>query len=344
MKNPVQLRPDYSGTNNITPMIRAITGLARDHDTDAAGLIAKTWPGDRQALEFAERGAVVPTGVGGTASVLASSALNDLISLIGPTSSAFGFLATRAVKVGFKNSAASEFVAGIPTSPDGIAFIAPGQPIPVGMLSIGGVTVSPHKIGFITTLTEEAINSSNAETLVKLALREKIKLGAETLLLDNIETDGIRPSGWRFGTAAIAASAAGVTAMVSDLAKIGGAVAGVAGSLNDIVFIGDPVSALAVAIAIPDFKFPFLASAGLPAKTILAVAANNIVFGGGDEIKFSTSKESALHESTTPTGIDGANPVRSLFQTQCVGIRLTFDVSWALRSPGGIAWITGVTW
>jgi hypothetical protein len=60
------------------------------------------------------------------------------------------------------------------------------------------------------------------------------------------------------------------------------------------------------------------------------------------------SFEALVHEDTAPTAISAtgvmAAPTRSLFQTNAVGLRMNTPVSWALRSPGAVAWMAAVNW
>jgi cytosine/adenosine deaminase-related metal-dependent hydrolase len=46
--------------------------------------------------------------------------------------------------------------------------------------------------------------------------------------------------------------------------------------------------------------------------------------------------------SATPNTI--AAPVRSLWQTDCIGVRMLLDVNWGLRRTGVVAWTQTMTW
>jgi len=37
-------------------------------------------------------------------------------------------------------------------------------------------------------------------------------------------------------------------------------------------------------------------------------------------------------------------PVRNMWQTDCIGLRLLMTASWGLRSPAGLAWLTTTAW
>jgi hypothetical protein len=62
-----------------------------------------------------------------------------------------------------------------------------------------------------------------------------------------------------------------------------------------------------------------------------------------------TSKEAVYHEeATTPLPIVGtagaiAAPVRSVFQTDAIGIRVRAHAAWAV-APGGAQVINGINW
>jgi len=52
-------------------------------------------------------------------------------------------------------------------------------------------------------------------------------------------------------------------------------------------------------------------------------------------------------EDTTPLPVNGgtvAEPLRSLFQTDSLALRLIWDVSWVLRRAGACQFRTGVAW
>jgi hypothetical protein len=44
----------------------------------------------------------------------------------------------------------------------------------------------------------------------------------------------------------------------------------------------------------------------------------------------------------TPTVV--AAPTRSLWQTDAIGLKVRWPVSWALRDPRGFAWLTPTAW
>jgi hypothetical protein len=91
------------------------------------------------------------------------------------------------------------------------------------------------------------------------------------------------------------------------------------------------------------------ASASLPARTIVAVAANAIVSAVDGSPAIDASNEAEFVRDTVPTDIVTASgtvatSVGSLFQTDQISLRLRWPLSFALRSSAGLAWMSGVNW
>ena len=72
----------------------------------------------------------------------------------------------------------------------------------------------------------------------------------------------------------------------------------------------------------------------------------------GDTPRFDVSDQATLHqEDTTPLPISTvgtpntvAAPVRNLFQTDCLAIRMLMDINFGLRRTGVVAWTQTMTW
>jgi hypothetical protein len=86
---------------------------------------------------------------------------------------------------------------------------------------------------------------------------------------------------------------------------------------------------------------------------VIAVDAADFATALGDAPRFAVSTEATLHEEdTTPlalgTGTQGSGvlavPMRSLFQTDAVAIRMSLYVSWAMRRASMVQAITTVIW
>ena len=99
--------------------------------------------------------------------------------------------------------------------------------------------------------------------------------------------------------------------------------------------------------------YPVLQSTTITAGMVILIDAADFVSATGDEMRFDVSDQATLHmEDTTPlpiaTGPQGtgvlATPTRSLFQTDCLGLRMVMDLNWALLRTGTVAWTDTVTW
>jgi hypothetical protein len=137
--------------------------------------------------------------------------------------------------------------------------------------------------------------------------------------------------------------------LVDDLQKIATALGPVAGNSN-IVLVGSSDAAAALKMRLPEgAEWPVLTSNSLAAKTVIGVATSCIVSAIDGVPQIEASKEAAIHYDTVPgeiVDIGGvrAAPVGSLYQTDNVGLKLRWPISWALRDARGIAFMTGVNW
>jgi hypothetical protein len=99
--------------------------------------------------------------------------------------------------------------------------------------------------------------------------------------------------------------------------------------------------------------YPVITSITVPDSVVFLVDQAELVQGYGDSPAIDMSNQATLHmEDTTPlglaTGAQGsavvATPMRSLFQTDSLGLRLVWDISWATRRAGAVQFKTGVSW
>ncbi len=75
------------------------------------------------------------------------------------------------------------------------------------------------------------------------------------------------------------------------------------------------------------------------AGRLVAIRNSDFVTALGDAPEFDVSEQATIHmEDTTPleivsgTGPTTADPVRSLWQTGSIGVRMLMDVSWKMRA------------
>jgi hypothetical protein len=294
------------------------------------------------------RAAVSPHTLANTPT-LATVAVSFLEALI--PASAGADLLRRGVGLNF-SGAASISVPAL-TLPTGADFVSEGSPIPVVAGSTTpGPTLTPHKLAVITTLTHEMFVNPNAETMVRTALIQSCGPALDKQLFSATAGDATRPAGLLYNIAGLspASGASGKSeVIVDDLQTLGAAVAGVAAN-GEICLIASPDAAVALRLRLPQsVEWPVLTSASLPARTVIAVAANAIVSAVEGSPQIDASGQVELHRNTVPleivdVGGTKAVPVGSLFQTDQVALRLRWDISWALRTSSGLAYMSGVNW
>jgi hypothetical protein len=159
----------------------------------------------------------------------------------------------------------------------------------------------------------------------------------------------VRPAGLRHDIAPLTASA--VTnpseAMIDDMAKLAGAVA-VFG--DPILFVAAPERATAISLRLrPAPPFDVLASPALAAGDLIAVAGYGVASAVDAVPQIESSRVATVHMDDVPLPIGQAGPIlatptRSLWQAGTVGIKIRFNVDWALRDPRALAWTTTTAW
>jgi hypothetical protein len=300
---------------------------------------AKRWREDRQ-LDTVLRAVVSPATIASTPA-LAQTTVAFLATLV-PVSAGADLL-NRALGLSFDGAAQISVPAIAVPSSD---FVAEGAPIPVqqAATSLGPILV-PHKVAVITSLTGEMMRGSNAEALVRIVLMESTGPAIDKVLFSANAAAADRPAGILNGIAPLTPAGAGekAGAWVDDLQTLATAVAPVAGN-GAIALIAAPAQAVAIALRTPrEIDWPFLTSASLPAKTVIAVALNALVSAVEGAPQIDAASEAVVQEETAPGGLL-TGPTRSYYQTDSVGLRLRWPISWALRDARGVAWMQNVNW
>lgn len=255
------------------------------------------------------------------------------------------------------------------------AWTGEGAAKPVKRASFSTVSLTPTKLSVISTFSEEmaTYGMPSIEGIIRQAMSDDTGIALDTYLIDNVAASaGVRPAGLLNGVTPITASAAtpATAAMVADLKALVAAItaAGGGGSGRPIAILMNPAQALALGFAqttTGDFLFNsteqaaskfgvrFIVSATVPAGKVIAVDAADFATALGDVPRFAVSTEATLHEEdTTPlalgTGTQGSGvlavPLRSLFQTDAVAIRMSLYVSWVMRRTGMVQTIASVSW
>jgi hypothetical protein len=322
-------------------LVRAVIAQAAatlDGGMRAADYAANTWPND-QGVPLVLRAAVNPTLMSATALVPITQ---QFVEALGPLT-AGGALMNAGISL---TSFGRGLVAVPGFAPGESAFVAEGMPIPVKQFVSSGPTLSPYKLATIVTLSAELIEQSNAEALVRAALTESVALGLDRVLFSNAGVvAGKQPAGILNGIAALTATGAGAGAMAADITKLFVAL-GPVGS-GGFFIVASPGQAATLQLGLGQPVPNVHASAVLPAGTVIAIAPRAFV-SIMETPRIDASIEALVHQDDAPVEIGNvggvAAPTRSLFQTNSVGLRMITPVSWGLRAPGAVAWMSGVNW
>ena len=261
------------------------------------------------------------------------------------------------------------------SSPAGVRlsgnWVAEGSPKPVRRASFTTVSLSPTKLAVISTFTEEmaTYSAQSIEQIIRQAMSDDTSEALDSYLIDaTAASAGVRPAGLLNGVSPITASVLtpASAAMVADLKALVGAIVA-AGGGRRVVLIVNPIQAISMGIvqtttgdflfgtaqaAAAKFNASLIISATCPAGRVIAVDAADFATANGDAPRFAVSTDATLHEEdTTPLalGTTGspntvAAPMRSLFQTDAVAVRMSLYVTWAMRRTGMVQTIASVSW
>lgn len=327
----------------------------------------------RAALGMITRAATVPatTTTAGWAAELVQTAIAEFLEALTPVSIYAGLAAKGATFTFGRNG-----IVSIPrrdsTPTIAGSFVLQGSPIPVRQGAFSAITMTPKKMAVISTFTREISEHSTPaiEQLIRQAIVDDTAVALDAVLVDANAATTTRPAGMLNGVAALGPTAGGgIAAIIGDLKlMVNALLTSTAGGVRSPVWIMSPGDALTISLTqaaaggdLP-FRdeiargtllgFPIIQSTSMTADTIFLVDAADFVTATGDTPNFSVSDQATLHmEDTSPLAIGTAGtpntvaaPVRSLWQTDTIGIRMIMDVNWAFRRTGMVQWVTGLTW
>jgi len=328
----------------------------------------------RAVMNVITRSATVPadTVTSGWASQLVNTSITEFFAALMPNS-VYPALASRGGKFSFGQSGIVSMPTRAATPTIAGSFVAQGAAIPVRQGAFSAITFTPKKMAVISVFTRDIAEHSTPaiEGLIRQAIIEDTAVAIDSVLLDATAATTTRPAGLKAGVSATTATAAGgINALIGDIRGLTGAlITGTNGNLRAPVWIMNPADILAASL-LPatagggEFPFkseltggtlqgmPVISSSNVTADTMLLVDAADFVSVTGDTPRFDVSDQATIHmEDTTPLAISTvgspatvAAPVRSLWQTDCIGVRMLLDLNWGLRRTGVVAWTQTMTW
>ncbi|MBB3540801.1 phage major capsid protein [Rhizobium sp. BK399] len=233
-------------------------------------------------------------------------------------------------------------------------FVGEGQPVPVRALSLnGGGLLVGHKAGAISWFTKEMSRSStpSIEAIVRQGLSDDIGLSIDSYLISNAAATFYQPAGLLNGVTPITASTAtGAEAAAADLSALAAAIQP---SPVQPVFLMNGAQAVSAGLLVPGIGnvVDVLTSDVIPAKEIICLDAADFVSAADDgEISVADGSTFVPRDDPVPVsqgasgaGADTAQHV-SLWQLDCIGVRVLETASWAMRRAGRIAYVEDVSW
>lgn len=254
------------------------------------------------------------------------------------------------------------------------AFVGEGAPIPVRQGLFKSLTLYPFKMGVISAFTREMAFSSTPamEQIIREAIAEDTAWVLDMALFsDEAAIPGVRPAGIFNGLTGLTPAAAGPGAALADIKALVGTVIGNGGG-RSVVLIMNPLQAMSLSFMTEGGVFLFrdevargtlmgvslITSTTIPPGEVYCMDAGEFASGTG-EPAFDVSDQATLHMDdgtyppafTAPTvqPITGgtpspAVPVRSLWQTASIAVRMLMNVSWGMRRAGMVAFMTEVNW
>ena len=236
--------------------------------------------------------------------------------------------------------------------------------IPVASSEIGLVDLEPRRLKIISVFSKELATRSVPE-IAEIVRRQIIEDTAEVVdssLLDSNARTGARPAGLGDATEAGAANSVAATSVTdpTDLAEL------MPKMLADLRALKTRLVAVrahkrGVWIAHPNLwerladlrdqtgklyfvelesnafrRFPIMQSANCPEHKLVFIADNALAIGQGVP-RIDASEDATLHMHSAPNeDLSGAAPLRSLFQTETMGIRLSLPLDWRILRPGAV--------
>jgi HK97 family phage prohead protease len=353
--------------NGLDLIIRAavVRGVSHFGGKSIDQVLEERYPGHEATAIIAKADQMIgTTSAAGWAAEIVQNAYGDFLHALSGFSI---YPALRDRGIGLSFDAAGKVV--IPSRTAGGAsggFVGEGQPIRVGRITTAATEMTPRKMGVIVPFSRELAKRSTPaiEGLVRQAILEDTASSLDSVLLDAVAGDTVRPAGLLHGVAAVGVGYGGgdYEAVIQDFkALLAPFIA--ANAADGITVVMNSAQGLALDLmAGPDGKLGdwfgklrervnLLESTHATAGRLIALRNSDFATALGDAPEFDISEQATVHmEDTNPleivsgTGPTTADPVRSFFQTATVGVRMLMDVSWKMRRAGMVHWVDGTSW
>lgn len=260
------------------------------------------------------------------------------------------------------------------------AYVAEGAAIPVKAGAFGNITMTPSKMGVITVATRELFTRSNpsAETILRNMMLNDTAIVQDRRFLSSLAAGSGAPSGLFHTDNAVAAIAASNLSnagddAVADIEALMGAMMTANVPLGQLVWLMHSSKRLRLAsmrTAVGEFIFRDELAAGMLGgypiidstvfdfgvnngsstniKTIALVDTSMLMKGFGLAPTVKLSEDATLHMSDAAVadlgGSGDPTPVRSMYQTDSIALRLMWENTWRTRLTAAVQHIDNINW
>lgn len=333
-------RPKASALESLALARFKATVLGRDVEQ-----IAKTMGAGDDVMTLHSRAAVAPgsTGTSGWASQLVQGAFGAYLGSLP------GSAAARIIGLGMTVPMArgkQGFLAPTRnTAPVALPWVEESAPIPVREFDFNSLTLTPKKMAAISVISRELAKRGGGEAAVRQLLREDGEYSLDSAYFSDQAATDAAHAGLLAGLTPIAGYGGGdLAAFEADVS----AILSVIGPRNSgsIVYVTGMGAAERIALMFPLFKGQVLGSQAVADTTLIGIDAGSLVHSFGD-FDVDVATDALVHLSSVPLPIsDGgvSDPTRSLFQSDCVAVRIIGELCFGSRKADSVAYVTGATW
>lgn len=233
------------------------------------------------------------------------------------------------------------------------AWVAEGGAIPVISSTFDDIEIGPaKKMASIIGWSREADRRADARNVFETMLREDVAAGIDGAFFATTAGSSSAAAGLLNGVSAIEGYAGGdITAMNTDLAALAAAVA--IGGSGSVTFVMAPQRLAKLRILAPELAMAIDAvpSAAVPADRVIAADGPSLLVSVDSAPDISVSENGLAHMDTSATAISAAGspntvaaPVRSMWQTAALAMRVIYELDFRKRRSAAVAYVDNATW
>ena len=353
MNRPTRpLVPEDVGVHKTRPAVylsRAATATLRAYATQSTAerVAARMW-GDGATTEIL-RAATTPATTTGTgwAAEIVRVAIYDLIQSITSVSAA-AELIDRGLQLSMDGVAELRVPGRTLNAAAAGQWVAENAPAPARQLSFTNAAIlQVRKLSCIMSYSREQAASSNIAAIVQQSMGEAAGLALDARMFSATAGDSSGPPGLFVGvTGQTPTAGGGSAAMIADIGNLFAALAANGGGKTAVLVCAMSQATTLKMTVGPQFDVPIIASTSLPSGTVAAIEVGSFVSGFSPVPVFRASEQATFHfDDTAPADpVMGGQPVKSMFQTDSLALKMDLFASWGLRAVGHCQWLSGATW